>query len=599
MMILFVVTIIAAITLTGSVLYDRTNRSNREHILEGDRWLVHQTSESVAYTTETAESLSNEIAFDPDIQSAMIRYTYYNEGQTLPQVRTRLNTLLQNKGRYTSGLRSCVNLIFFSKEGEAIGFLNRLSQKITLDHYTWADQLRSSKGKNIWLPLSSDRIVGGNVSGTARLLPIARKVYSVQSTYSGSLKDAMTVGRPLGYLVIFFDADMFSDIIATDTSQQSKQLLVVDGNNRIISSTLGEGTGSKFSFKKQKNGNILYSDNEYVMTAELIADRGWECICLTSAEETRRDGRIVISICLVLCLILLLIFIFVGGLLSRAVLVPIQVLMGGFGKAMDGDVEIAETSSISEFSSLYQSFNRTMKHIHSLANQVYRDKIIHQELVMSNKESQIRALMQQINPHFLYNTLDSINWKARQNGDRETAEMITLLGKFFRSNISRKDDFTTLADEIENIRLYIAVSKMRFGDRLDCSIQSDGVDGQTRIMKLLLQPLVENAIRHGLEVEAIREEITLYFTSDDGDLIISVKDNGPGMEKEDLAYIRELWDTMDETYRETRSVGLYNVMRRLYLYYQEDADFQVFSEKGKGTEFVLTFPMKESGKIEN
>ncbi len=105
MMTLFVVTIIAAITLTGSVLYDRTNRSNREHILEGDRWLVHQTSESVAYTTETAENLANEIAFDPDIQSAMIRYTYYNEGQTLPQVRSRLNALLQNKGRYTSGLR--------------------------------------------------------------------------------------------------------------------------------------------------------------------------------------------------------------------------------------------------------------------------------------------------------------------------------------------------------------------------------------------------------------------------------------------------------------------------------------------------------------
>lgn len=110
---------------------------------------------------------------------------------------------------------------------------------------------------------------------------------------------------------------------------------------------------------------------------------------------------------------------------------------------------------------------------------------------------------------------------------------------------------------------------------------------------------MENAIRHGLEVEAIREEITLYFASDDDDLIVSAKDNGPGMEEEDLAYIRELWDTMDETYRETRSVGLYNVMRRLYLYYQEEADFQVFSEKGKGTEFVLTFPMKKSGKIEN
>lgn len=211
---------------------------------------------------------------------------------------------------------------------------------------------------------------------------------------------------------------------------------------------------------------------------------------------------------------------------------------------------------------------------------------------MSIKESQIQALQSQINPHFLYNTLDCINWKAQMDGNKEVAEMIRILGKFFRSNIEVKGEFTTLKEEIENVELYISLSKLRFGSRLHCYIDISEELYPCHIIKLLLQPLVENSIKHGLELENIEENIWIWCGTEDTDLVISVKDDGKGIKPEMLQYLRNLWDTREEEFKKTESIGLYNVMRRLYLCYRDDCNMEIFSELGKGTEVVITFAMK-------
>ena len=197
----------------------------------------------------------------------------------------------------------------------------------------------------------------------------------------------------------------------------------------------------------------------------------------------------------------------------------------------------------------------------------------------------------QINPHFLYNTLDCINWRAQIDGNKEVAEMIRILGKFFRSNMEIKGEFTSLKAEIDNIELYITLSKLRFGTRLHCFIDIDERLYDQRIMKLLLQPLVENSIKHGLEVENIDENIWIWCGVDDNDLVISVKDDGRGMDPETLDYLRGLWDSREEEYKKTESIGLYNVMRRLYLCYRNECNLEIFSEPGRGTEIVITFPV--------
>lgn len=597
LLLIFIVSIVATICLSGLAMRKKIMENARERILEGDAWLVSQLCETADYLSGQAENISATLAFDSDIQSALIAYEYGGAGVIdLDQVRIRINNNLLYKSKFNTALYNCVNIVLFSNNGEVIGSKESFHQSTRITDYEWFGQVENSHGKSIWLPLGYD----SNSKSTEKVLtiPVVRKIFSTQSGKENTLNEVMTVGKALGYIIVYIDADMFSDIVAEDAAVYTKSFFLLDENNRIISCRNKEKIGDTFEYQAQKNGYISVDGAAYVMTEKKIENRGWNYLCLTEQKEVTRDGTIVLSVCAILGTILILVFSAVGLLLSRSIAIPVRVLADHFKRAENGNVTIQEESGITEFTNLYDSFNHTMEKIHDLANQVYENKLVHQELALSIKESQIQALQMQINPHFLYNTLDCINWRAQIDGNKEVAEMIRILGKFFRSNMETKGEFTSLKAEIDNIELYITLSKLRFGSRLHCFIDIDEALYNCRIMKLLLQPLVENSIKHGLEVEDIDENIWIWCGMDDNDLVISVKDDGRGMEAEKLEYLRGLWDTREQEYKKTESIGLYNVMRRLYLCYREECNLEIFSEPGKGTEIVITFPAAEDRSAE-
>lgn len=590
LLLIFIVSIAATICLSGLAMRKKITENARERTLEGDAWLVSQLCETADYLSGQAENISATLAFDSDIQSALIAYEYGGAGvMGLDQVRIRINNNLLYKSRFNTALYDCINIVLFSNDGEVIGSKESFNQSARISDYDWFDQVKNSHGKSIWLPLGYD----SNSKSTSKVLtiPVVRKIFSTQSGKENTLNEVMTVGKALGYIMVYIDAAMFSDIVAEDAAVYTKRFFLLDENNRIISCRNKEKIGETFEYQVKKNGYITVDGADYVMAEKKIENRGWNYICLTEQKEVTRDGSIVLSVCAILGTILILVFAAIGLMLSRSIAIPVKVLADHFKRAENSNVTIQETSGITEFTNLYESFNHTMEKIHDLANQIYENKLVHQELVLSIKESQIQALQMQINPHFLYNTLDCINWRAQIDGNKEVAEMIRILGKFFRSNMEIKGEFTSLKAEIDNIELYITLSKLRFGTRLHCFIDIEEMLYDQRIMKLLLQPLVENSIKHGLEVENIDENIWIWCGVDDNDLVISVKDDGRGMAPETLEYLRGLWDSREEEYKKTESIGLYNVMRRLYLCYREECNLEIFSEPGRGTEIVITFPV--------
>lgn len=582
LLLIFIVSIVATICLSGLAMRKKITENARERTLEGDAWLVSQLCETADYLSGQAENISATLAFDSDIQSALIAYEYGGAGvMGLDQVRIRINNNLLYKSRFNTALYDCINIVLFSNDGEVIGSKESFNQSARITDYDWFDQVENSHGKSIWLPLGYD----SNSKSTSRVLtiPVVRKIFSTQSGKENTLNEVMTVGKALGYITVYIDAAMFSDIVAEDAAVYTKRFFLLDENNRIISCRNKEKIGETFEYQVKKNGYITVDGADYVMAEKKIENRGWNYICLTEQKEVTRDGSIVLSVCAILGTILILVFAAIGLMLSGSIAIPVKVLADHFKRAENSNVTIQETSGITEFTNLYESFNHTMEKIHDLANQVYENKLVHQELVLSIKESQIQALQMQINPHFLYNTLDCINWRAQIDGNKEVAEMIRILGKFFRSNMEIKGEFTSLKAEIDNIELYITLSKLRFGTRLHCFIDIDERLYDQRIMKLLLQPLVEN----------IDENIWIWCGVDDNDLVISVKDDGRGMDPETLDYLRGLWDSREEEYKKTESIGLYNVMRRLYLCYRDECNLEIFSEPGRGTEIVITFPVSE------
>lgn len=591
LLLIFSLSIGATVILSGLFMTRNISDNAKRRIIKGDSWLVSQLCETADYLSGQAENISATLAFDSDIQSALIAYQYGGkQAVNLDQIRIRINTNLLYKSRFNSAIYDCVNIVLFSNDGSVIGSKEAFKQNVHIWDYQWYSQVKNSVGKSIWLPMGYDY----NSASTrkVRTIPIVRKIFSTQSSQDNTMDEIMTVGKELGYVIVYMNVNVFSNIIAEDGEVYTKRFFLVDENNRIISCRNKEMVGKTLEYTALKNGYVSLEGSEYLITEKKIENRGWNYICLTDRTEVLREGTIVLSVCFMMGLVLIFVFSAIGLLISRNIAIPVAVLVENFKKAENSNVSIQKKTGITEFKKLYESFNHTMEKIHDLVNEIYENKLIQRELVVSMKESRIQALQMQINPHFLYNTLDCINWKAQMDGNREVAEMIRILGKFFRSNIEAKSEFTTMKDEISNIELYITLSKLRFGARLQCFIDIDEELYDCSVMKLLLQPLVENSIRHGLEEDNIDENIWIWCGCEDEDVVISVKDDGKGMKTERLDYLRSLWDTRGEEYKKTDSIGIYNVMRRLYLCYREECNMEIFSEHTKGTEIVITFPRK-------
>ena len=231
----------------------------------------------------------------------------------------------------------------------------------------------------------------------------------------------------------------------------------------------------------------------------------------------------------------------------------------------------------------------------------YEAQIKEQELLIRQQEMEFKMLASQINPHFLYNTLETIRMKALTTGDKEAATAIKLLGKSMRYVLENMGtSVTTLGEELNHVDEYMKIQHLRFGDRITYEKKvEEGLD-LTRyyILPLLLQPVVENAIVHGLDEteEGGRIVVSVCRKTPDetGLLLIDVDDNGCGMSEEALNKLRTDIEIRDMS--RSKSIGLYNINQRLKLHYGEGYRLHVYSEQGTGTRVRLMIPVK---KMEN
>ena len=200
-------------------------------------------------------------------------------------------------------------------------------------------------------------------------------------------------------------------------------------------------------------------------------------------------------------------------------------------------------------------------------------------------------LASQINPHFLYNTLETIRMQALSCGNRNVATSIKLLGKSMRYVLDNTGtSFTALTKELEYIKTYLSIQQLRFGDRVNYTLQVDeDLDTDScKILPLLLQPVVENAILHGLESKTQDGMITIQIASVDTVLLITIKDNGQGMTNEELDALRDRIRKHPSS--DTHSIGLYNINQRISLFYGEGYYMEIDSAIGAGTTVRLKIP---------
>lgn len=275
-------------------------------------------------------------------------------------------------------------------------------------------------------------------------------------------------------------------------------------------------------------------------------------------------------------------------IISASIYIPIKKLHDVTTTITKNDLQVLVTSdNLDEISELGMSFNVMIGRIRDLLDA----KIKEQENL---KKAELRALQAQINPHFLYNTLDTIVWMAEANKSDQVIEIVRALSSFFRIALSKGKDWIPIGQEIEHVRSYLTIQKMRYRDILDYKIDIDQGVLDSTILKLTLQPLVENALYHGIKSKRNGGVITVRARRAEPNLILlEVQDDGVGLTPYKLAQVQaSLNDDSSEISLKESGFGLENVNKRIKLFYGRQYGITVHSQYQSGTLVTLAIPMQ-------
>ena len=325
-------------------------------------------------------------------------------------------------------------------------------------------------------------------------------------------------------------------------------------------------------------------DDEKIYALSHSETTGWTIVGCMNMSELLKNSRKARSIYVLVALGLIAVALVISSEIARNITFPIQKLRDSMKRVQKGDFSAAEIEvySDNEIGSLTRSFNVMTHKIQDLMAQ----NIQEQE---QKRKIELKALQSQINPHFLYNTLDSIIWMAEGKKNEEVVLMTASLARLLRQSISIENELVTIGQEIEYVRSYLTIQKMRYKDKLEFEINVDPRITHAQIIRLVLQPIVENAIYHGLKYKESKGMLKVHGYELGERIIIDITDDGVGMDEETLKHI---YDKHKVNYH-SNGVGVYNVQQRLVLYYGKEYGIIYHSEKGKGTTATVVIPKKQ------
>lgn len=403
------------------------------------------------------------------------------------------------------------------------------------------------------------------------------------------------------------------------TGQEKEGVFFIDLNYSTISELCDQSmVGNQgYAFIVDADGNIVYHPQQQQLYNELQTENidlvmnagsdivtwgdginkkmysisrsektGWTVVDCVRVEELLRRSNEAQSIYVLVAIGLMAVALFFSRFVAKSITLPIQRLCDSMERVQEGDFSVSDivVDSENEIGSLTKSFNVMTHRIHELMEQNIREQ-------EAKRKSELKALQSQINPHFLYNTLDSIIWMAEGKKNEEVVLMTASLARLLRQSISNEDELVSIGQEIEYARGYLTIQKMRYKDKLEFQIKVEPSILHIRLIKLVLQPIIENAIYHGLKYKESKGLLCVRGFMKNGNAVLQVIDDGVGMDQETLDHIYE----RHKVDYHSNGVGIYNVQKRLQLYYGNEYGIVYESKPGEGTTATITIPGQQEG----
>ena len=338
--------------------------------------------------------------------------------------------------------------------------------------------------------------------------------------------------------------------------------------------------------------NMTSLDNDVRILTELIQEKVSGYIYYESANmeemriqiDSRRNRIIQVSIGILVLVLLLSIVISIE--ISRSITRPVEQLVDASEKLGAGEFGIhTETGAGSELAILNDAFNTMSSQLSGLVEQIKNDEARVRVL-------ELKLLQEQINPHFLYNTLDNILWLAEDDRKEDLEAIVTSLSRFFRTGLSGGHDTVRLEEEVSHIQSYLEIQQFRYRDILSYEIGISEKYYDQPMLRMTLQPLVENALYHGIKKKRGMGKITVAAREEGEKLILSVKDDGVGMTEGELARVRAYANGTESPGEDNTGFGIANVAERLRLFYGTEYGLHFSSHVGDGTTVEVVIPME-------
>ena len=517
---------------------------------------LQQSVSSMDRTLDGYNSLSDYIAFDRTL-AEVFSMEYGTPYEQYEQLTQKVDPILRTASYFHGGMQQ----ITISTDNGMVKHDTTVAPVSEIEETDWYQKTLEHPGLNWFANYQEETLFS------------ARKL-----AFSGARE---------GVNILYMDVDyqkLFTPYAETLISECG--LYITDQDGKLVFEE------SRFSGKNQ-NYDLTYSEfleqrdrgsTDYIILCEQSNTTGWTVWLYQPvglAGEAMRPIGVMAGVTILICIFAAVLAYFItSGMVSSR----IERLTHFMQEVQEGSMDMQmESNDRDEIGMLYRGFGSMMKRIRTLINEVYLSKI-------TQKEAELKALQAQINPHFLYNTLSLINWKALAAGEEDISRMTLALSTFYRTALNRGRNVLQVETELSNTRAYLEIQSMLHDGDFDYEIEAQTEILQCESLNLILQPLVENAIHHGIEEKTDgRGKITVRGWKEDNCVWFMVEDNGVGMEQEVADKILTM---------ESKGYGVRNVDERIRLCYGEKYAMKVESVVGKGTKMTIHFPARRLTNIQ-
>ena len=465
---------------------------------------------------------------------------------------------------------------FIDKEGNVFCIDDSMKKNAdTIHKKNLLQKIEKCNTENQWLPMQKRNYFVTDSS--IPVLTLAKKIINPKS------------GKTFGVLILNIKETTISDIYRNMGPENIASDFVVDENGEIVSSENGQEVLKTLSDEKLKIFGLYGKDfskimkvegNKMLVTSSSIGCLKWNFVSIIPIRDLLADinkNKVAVIFVGGICLLFALM---AATVLSNIIVKPVVNLSQKMNEIKDENLDIICTvESNDEIGKLAAGFNMMITRIKDLLNKSVQEQ-------KKLRKYELALIQAQIKPHFLYNSLELIYTLCGMSGAKEAQTAVKSLANFYRIALSKGQEVISLEDEIKNVNDYLNIQRYRYCDVFDYSINIQDEIKKSRILKLTLQPLVENAIYHGLKTKGSFGQLSIegYLNGQNVDILI--KDDGIGMSEEKIKEILE----NDKSTNNTKSFGLRSVDERIKLFFGEAYGLTIESESGKGTTITVTIP---------